>query len=374
MATYERECNWCEPSKYVKATKIKAVTPAPNSDKLDVIEFEDIDYKTVGARGLYAPGQAVIFIPGESLLPKEFSDLIGVTQYLSHGRVKTIKLRGNRSEGLICTPDQYRPFAGLVLKWEDRPYMPNQPRTPGKRFRDYLCASKVPSGFIRFYDMPNLKNEPHTFKEGEKVVYSEKIHGMNARFAVLNREWKWWAKPLAWFLGGVLGIEKWKTRALFIGSHNVVLNPEANGAWQNAFRKFLSATQPQGIVNLLPRGYVFFGEVFGLNNGAKIQHLTYGRKDLDLKLFAAYDTEKNQYLLPEEFEKLCVRFGLPVVKFHRATFTNRADFDALANTPSEVTTEHHREGIVVCSEERRCIFAKVISFNYLCDNERTEGH
>jgi hypothetical protein len=374
MATYERECWWCEPSKYVKATRISAVSPAPNSDKLDVIEFDGIDYKTVGARGLYKPGQAVIFIPGESLLPKEFSDAIGVTQYLSSGRVKTIKLRGNRSEGLICTPEQYRPFADKILKWEDRPYIAGKPRSPGKRFRDYLCPSKVPTGFVRFYDQPNLKNAPHTFASGERVVYSEKLHGCSTRFAVLPCEWKWWARPIAWLLGDILGLDGWQTDRVIVGSHNVVLDVSANGMWQAAFRKFLTVTKDEKVAPRIPKGIVFFGETFGVFNGSKIQHLTYGRDDLDMKLFAAYDPAKNEYLLPAEFEALCDEYGLPRVQFHRAIFTTVADFDKIANTPSEVTDKHHREGIVLCSEERRCVFGKVISFEYLENNSRTEGH
>jgi ATP-dependent RNA circularization protein (DNA/RNA ligase family) len=144
--------------------------------------------------------------------------------------------------------------------------------------------------------------------------------------------------------------------------------------WQAAFRKFLTVTKDEKVAPRIPKGIVFFGETFGVFNGSKIQHLTYGRDDLDMKLFAAYDPAKNEYLLPAEFEALCDEYGLPRVQFHRAIFTTVADFDKIANTPSEVTDKHHREGIVLCSEERRCVFGKVISFEYLENNSRTEGH
>jgi len=67
-------------------------------------------------KGVYKPGDRVMFIPAESVLPFELSEKLGVTKYLSSGRLKVARLRGNRSEGIIEKPDTIHPYIKDILQ------------------------------------------------------------------------------------------------------------------------------------------------------------------------------------------------------------------------------------------------------------------
>jgi hypothetical protein len=49
--TYQREVGHCSKSNYVKEYTVGNISPAENSDSLDVVKFVEIDYQTVVKRG-----------------------------------------------------------------------------------------------------------------------------------------------------------------------------------------------------------------------------------------------------------------------------------------------------------------------------------
>ena len=147
--TYARDqYDHCEISDQIREVTISTVEPAQNSDNLDNIRFEEVGWNIVSQKGLHHLGKKVVFIPPESLVPLEFSDLIGVTSYLSKGRVKVVRLRGNRSEGLIVNKDLVEPYIQYILKWVDLP--------SGSMGGDALALSEVNINFTKFYKMPNI--------------------------------------------------------------------------------------------------------------------------------------------------------------------------------------------------------------------------
>ena len=145
----------------------------------------------------------------------------------------------------------------------------------------------------------------------------------------------------------------------------MILDPQRGGPWQDAYREFLKGK--------LQPGYVYFGEVFGRYNGKPIQHLTYSRSRLDLRIFMVYDAENETYLVPSNFAKHCGLNGISTVQFTTHKFESLQQMVELAEAPSEYTKKHHREGIVIVSEARYGVMAKVISATYLASNNRTEG-
>lgn len=96
---------------------IGEVNPAENSDRLDLVRLESKDYDFITQKGLYKSGDKVVYFPVDSLLPMWIVDALGLIGKLAYGniptddserlrnRVKTVKLRGNLSQGVVCTPD-----------------------------------------------------------------------------------------------------------------------------------------------------------------------------------------------------------------------------------------------------------------------------
>ena len=166
---YERETGHCSVSPYVKEITIKSIEKGINSDNLYVVSFEEMGWNAVTSLTTYEVGQKVMFIPPESVLPNELGDKLNITKYLSKGRVKVSSFRGNRSEGIIVNREIVEPYLPHIMKWEDLP-------TIGM-VGEQISPSDVPYDFIRFYKMPNILNEPNTFKGGDDIWFSEKIHG-----------------------------------------------------------------------------------------------------------------------------------------------------------------------------------------------------
>lgn len=331
--TYERGIDHCQPMLYVKEVTISTIEPAVNSDFLDKITFVEIGWNAISKRGLHKPGQRVMFIPPESVLPYELGEALEITKYLSKGRVRVTKLRGNRSEGLIVNSEKIEPYIPYIMKWEDLPSVQMQ--------GEMISPSEISIDFCKFYQMPNILNEPNIFECGEKIIYSEKIHGTNTRCGCL-------INPVT---------EEYQ---IYIGSHDIVLKEsEKNIYWRVVKEK---------LADRLPRDITMFGEIFGRG----IQHLHYDKSLPDILLFAA--SRRGDYMPNSAFLRMCEQYNLPHVKFHTTRFESIEQMRELADGPSELTSSHMREGIVVTSAFYPERMAKCLGFNYLTSKKKTERH
>lgn len=332
---YEREVGHCAVSPYVKEVTITEVFPAVNSDKLDCVKFAELGWNAVAERGLRQVGDKVLFVPAESVIPFELSELLNVTKYLSKGRIRVTNLRGNRSEGLIVPREILEPYLPYILKWEDLPSV----GMDGER----EAASEVSLYFHKFYKMPNILNEPTTFDVGETLIYSEKIHGTNWRV-------------------GILPHPQTELNRLYTGSHEQALKPDAIANEKNVYVK--TAKQ---VAYKLPSGYLFFGEIAGPGIQKK---LTYGN-GISYRMFAA--TKNGRYLPNDEFIGLCNKYDLNMVEFKEIIFKDIEQLRELSEGNSQYGN-HIKEGCVFISKKYPERMAKCISSAYLELTNRSERH
>ena len=333
--TYERDVVHCSPTKYAKEVTVAEVLPAHNSDNLVILHFNELGWQAVSTKeNDHKAGDTLFFIPVDSVLPLELSEKLGVTKYLSKGKVKLAKFRGNRSEGLIANKEVVEPFITSIMKWEDPPSIVMS--------GEMLPAKDIPFEFEKFYKMPNLLNEPDTFDAGEPIVVSEKIHGTNCRF-------------------GILPHPETGVPTMYVGSHETVQKPDCSSVYAKTIGRVCNNVS-------LPEGFIFFGEIFGKG----IQHLDYEKAIPDLRVFAVI--KDGRYLTPFETTHLCEEIGLECVRFTPLTFVSVEKMRELAELPSEITDKHHREGIVIRSVCDGRKMAKVISTEYLSETKRTERH
>jgi hypothetical protein len=82
--------------------------------------------------------------------------------------------------------------------------------------------------FHVYYKFPNQKNVPDMFTEEDEVVITRKLHGTNARYAILKKQKITFIEKIKIFLNSNFGIggDKWKwcEYEFHIGSHNVLKN------------------------------------------------------------------------------------------------------------------------------------------------------
>lgn len=187
----------------VEVCKIEDVQKHPNADKMEIAIVKG--WRTCIGKGQMQKGDLCVYIPPNAILPVALSDRWKVTNYLSQvkdgdavigGRVKVARLRGEPSYGFVMAVEDTSWVVGHdvaehygITKWE-----PPQDCTDGD-------AESPHPAFHHYYDIENLFNFPGVVKDDEEVVFTEKIHGMNARIGLI-RDTKDDGTPIWRFMAG----------------------------------------------------------------------------------------------------------------------------------------------------------------------------
>lgn len=300
----------------VEVCRIDAVLPHPNAQRLELAHIKG--WQCVVPKGRYAPGGLVTYVPIDSVLPVELSDRLGITKYLSNGRVRCARLRGEPSFGVIMDVEDAAWPEGTDLRehYGITKYVPPLRPSAGD------AAAPRPL-FVPYTDVENLRNFPGVFADGEAVVVTEKVHGTNCRVGVVEGE----------AVAGSMEVRRKR--------------PESDAALASNTYWFPTTLPP--VCALLDelagshRQVILFGEVYG----SKVQNLAYGKRD-ELG-FVGFDVlADGRHLDAGEFQAACARHGVPTAPVvYRGPFS----LDAIRSVSSGQTVlgdgAHIREGVVV---------------------------
>lgn len=347
----------------VEVCQIAAIEKHPNADNLDIATVKG--WNCIVRTGQYSQGDAVVFIPPDSVLPPTLIEKHSIA-YLknSSGRVGTVKLRGYISQGIILpAPEGYAVGNNVAGTWGITKWEPEEPRyqlVSGKQRR----KSPNPS-FARYTDLENIKHYNDIFNAGDPVVITEKIHGTNFRAGRIPIHVRnLWDRIKSWYYGGY---------EFVYGSRNVQLNGSMGK--QKLFYSsdvYGQIAEKYNLAEIIPKDYVAYGEIYGKG----IQDLTYGREDIDLVIFDV--KYKDRYLDFNDASAFCRERNLPTVP----VFYTGAWVDGLhlkyTDGKSALARTQIREGVVVkpLSEANhprlgRAIL-KSISTDYLLRPQGTE--
>lgn len=259
---------------------IEKILPHQNADALELAHV--LGWQLVVKKGEYQVGDKVVYIPPDAVLSLEWSEKFGVTKYLSKGRIKCAKLRGEPSFGLVVQPADENWEIGQnvadyysVTRWE-----PPVRITAGDAEKDHPL-------FWSYTDIENMRNFPTILSEGEMVVLTEKIHGTQCRVSIIEGE-------------------------LMAGSKALRRKRPDNDTFQQSTYWFPFALDPvhQMLEELgrTHRQVILFGEVYG----SKIQSFHYGNKGT--LGFRAFDILiDGRYLDWPEFGDLCQNYQIEIV-------------------------------------------------------------
>jgi RNA ligase (TIGR02306 family) len=92
----------------VTREKIGAVKPIEGADRIELATLAGVDFQFVVAKGAFKPGDACLYFPLDALLPLGTAEKLGVAGKLSgkdKNRVKTVRLRGEISQGIVGRAD-----------------------------------------------------------------------------------------------------------------------------------------------------------------------------------------------------------------------------------------------------------------------------
>ena len=296
----------------VEVCKIEKVLAHSNADALELSHIKG--WQCVVPKGKYAAGNLVTYIPIDAVIPAQHSDRWGITKYLSNGRVRCARLRGE-------------PSFGVIVDCEDQSWAEGEDVKDVYGITKYVPPVKISAGdaeaahplFVEYTDVENLRNFPDVLAEGEEVVVTEKLHGTNCRLALIEGE----------LMAGSMSVRRRRPETL---ADSIYWQPLALPGVEALLRELGQAH----------RQVILFGEVFG----SRIQSLNYGQiGDLGFRAFDLLADGK--YLDAADFETACAKLGvLTVPILYRGPYT-LSTVKGLSEGKTTLGADHIREGVVV---------------------------
>ena len=325
--------------KLASIRKVENIIPIEGADMIEVSVVGG--WKVVTKKGEFKPGDLAIYCEVDSFLPiKEEFEFLRKSSYKKMGeqegfRLKTIRLRGQLSQGLLLPASQE--VLSLYKEGEDVTgllgIVKYEPPIPAE------LAGKVKGmfpSFLRKTDEERIQNLTENYNEWkEKVFYvTEKLDGSSATFYLKDGEFGVCSRNLE------------------------LLETEGNTFWKVARELDLENKLRETGRNISIQGELV---------GEGIQGNPYKIKGQTVYFFNAFDIDVQQYYSQKEMEDFIQSLNLKTVPILDRNYTLPETVEDLlqyADSKSELNKDFGREGVVVRSLDRSISF-KVISNNFL---------
>jgi RNA ligase (TIGR02306 family) len=345
-----------------------SILPHPNADALELAAVGG--YRAVVRLGQYRTGDLALYIPEQAIVPDELLEELGLAGRLGgsrHNRVTAVRLRGELSQGIVCSPmalssgdleEAFSTGADLADRLGITKWVPEVP----VHFGGEVLASP---DFQPWIDIENIKRYPDVFAGGEEIEATEKVHGTAGCFT--------WTEA-----SGLLVSSKG------LGSkHLTLVDTPENIYWRCAREHDLESLCKDVAQRYNASSVSLFGEVYGKG----VQDLSYAHATnaVGFALFDARivneDSPAGRWLERDELAPVARDGGVNVVPvLYRGPY-DYAALLALSNGPETIsgTTAHTREGLVLRAipERRSDVFgsraiAKLVGSDYLTRKGGTE--
>lgn len=364
----------------------------PNADRLELAKIGD--YRSIVLKGQFKDGDLGVYIPEASMVPDWLIRKLGLEGKLAgkqHNRVKAVKLRGVLSQGLVLPVIWKNGLPKIDLDNEEEYFLYDfdgdieaiKSRCIGIDVARVLGITKyeppIPvhmSGEVRNtfgktlkYDIENFKKYPDVLREGESVVFTEKVHGTWCCFG--------WHPELEDPIVTSKGLSE---RGL-----SFKLNERNKN---NLYVQTLISTGDQDYANVVDRirslgigdgqPVYLLGEIYGRG----IQDLQYGATKPQFRVFDIYlgEPEKGMYLENDVMVQVAGSLGLSTLPvLYRGPFYKEI-MEEYTSGPEMIsgTEANIREGIVIKPIQERNnlelgrVILKSVSESYLLRKGGTE--
>lgn len=329
----------------VPVATIDELKPHPNADRLEIAQI--LGWQVVVQKGQFTIGEAVAYVPPDTMLPPHVSDRLGVTKYLSNGRVRQVRLRGEPSFGFVAPRPDLMPIGANVASiFEATKYEP--PVRVG-------VADVLPDDarFPSYTEIENMRNFPDVFHDGEQVIVTEKIHGSNVRVGVVEGE-------------------------RMAGSKRIRRAQPARGMEHNLYWYAWSLAPIEALLTDLGRDHkqvVLYGEVYG---SAVQKGFAYGA--IGTVGFRAFDLLiDGRYSDVESFTTICRDYDIATVPLLGEGPYSLEWIRRMSQGTTVLSDTHMREGVVVKPIVERTdprigrVILKYISDQYLFGDVQEVG-
>lgn len=171
----------------VEKKKISKLWAHPNADRLDLAQVEGLVNQFVCQKDTQVEGNEVVYFPIDSVFPQALIDFCGIGNMMAganKNRIKTVKLRGEISQGFVLNADRVKEY----LKVDELPVSPLQ-LTESLGVTKYeppvLFAGKganLTPLTVYDYDIEGAERHPEIIEAlaaEDEVWISEKLEGTN---------------------------------------------------------------------------------------------------------------------------------------------------------------------------------------------------
>jgi len=369
----------------IEVVKVNKVEKHPNADRLDIATVKG--WNCVCGKDAIKEGDLVVYItPDDAILPEKLMEILFSNTKISapkNGRIRTIKIRGAISQGLIITENQLKDFyPGIesrfvegskmdkfleITKYKPKEKSPNV-TSGGQR----VSKKQINPNFRKYTDINHLKNYHDAFKPDDYIVITEKIHGTNFRAGYVpihyHRGWRKWLKKIrSWFDKKNF---KYPGYEFVFASHNVQLqeknrkNRHMKKITMKHFKKnvYESTVEQYNLRDILEPDEVIYAEIYGANIQKNYQ---YGLEDSTALVVFDIIHYKKWINFESSFCR-CKELNLPYVPVLFEGYKFDVDFDDIVKGVSVLCpTQKVREGIVVKLYREKTGYMGRMIFKYL---------
>ena len=312
-------------NKMVTVEKIKEIKIHENADLLELAYVKG--WQVCVQKGLYKEGDIVLYFAVDSILPQPIEEKIfgeGAKVTLKKSRVRTIKLRGAYSQGLIAPIDlfSYRSFHKFHEGMDFTREFGVEKFEPKINKGDVLHVQKQKKmfenpNFAKVRKPSNIKNYPEAFM-GKEVIITEKIHGTSFVAGWVKRPGKTMGDKITRLLFGEYEFcyrsmnVQLQRKDNFFGSLLKKLGFVKDNPYYG-MNVYASACKKYDLANKLQKGYEVAGEIYGSGIQAKY---AYGCKEGERKLAVfgvRKECENMSHLDSIDIAELCNLDFVPVL-------------------------------------------------------------
>jgi len=345
--------------------KIKNLRPIPNADKIEVAEI--LGWECVVKKGEFKVNDLIIYIEVDAVLPSDnpYFDFMKERKY----RVRTIKLRGQISQGLVC-PLSILPKVTVhceegsdvtkvlnIKHYEDLlPQVDVEPEKSSKWaiiryikrhviYKKYF-HKKLKGGFPSFLkktDEERIQKHPNWLNYDYPVYITEKIDGTSATYFV---------KKVNMF-NTIFGV---CTR----NCYQKTIRPSYywNIAIKEKIEKKLKQARKDLGIDICIQGEII---------GPKIQDNKYKKTELEFYVYNVYDITRQEYFCFADIKDFCSAYSFKMVPIDCentgliCVMGNVSQAVEYSKDQSKINPTIKREGIVV----RSVLDQKELSFKVI---------
>lgn len=322
-------------NKYAVISTITALEPIPDADRIE--QALVLGWHVIVRKGLYSVGEQIVMVFPDTLVPKKYLD--ETFEGEDKVRLKTIKMRGHYSAGLILPIKAVLPNGEYVDEQEVSSLLGIEKyEAPISAQLAGIVKGAFPVDVINKTDEDNYRSSPRAIRElkdarfnNEDLVVTLKCDGSSGTYIYRHEP------------------EFTCENNMRVCSRNLELKKDYN----NSFWKIVEKYGLDKAIQASGRDLAIQGEVCGPGIQKNPMKLT----ELALYVFLMKDLRTDKWLSWDETKELCISWGVPhvpeITRFSVASIMDAlgqpslAHLQELANNTKYDSGRTNAEGLVV---------------------------